>query len=339
MTSLERTRAAVVGEPYDRVPVQPMLITFAGRHAGIPFGECCRDGQKLAAAQLKTMRDFDLDILLTCSDPAREVIDMAGEESVRWYPDQPPAIDESNAALRDKSALGKLRKPEPDRRGRMFDRVQCIETLRREAGGGAVVVGWVEGALALSAELRGINTIMTDMVDDPAFVEEVMELSADVALAFADVQIAAGADSIGMSDAAASLMGPAYYRELLWPRQRRILDGIREQGAMTRLHMCGCTDDLLEDMAKLPVDIYELDFMTDLRLARETLGPERCICGNVSTIDVLMEGNADETYRSASHCHKICGQRHIVSPGCDAAPGTPTDNIDALVRYAKETAS
>ncbi|MDA0321629.1 MAG: hypothetical protein O2923_02785 [Verrucomicrobia bacterium] len=45
MTSLERTRAAIAGDDYDRLPVQPMLITFAGRHAGIPFGECCLDGE------------------------------------------------------------------------------------------------------------------------------------------------------------------------------------------------------------------------------------------------------------------------------------------------------
>lgn len=335
MTSLERTRAAVAGGAYDRLPVQPMLITFAAWHAGIPFGECCRDGEKLAAVQLRTMRDFDLDILLTCSDPAREVVDMAGEGSVRWYPDQPPAIDENNAALKDKSALHRLRKPEPGRSGRMHDRVRTIQVLRRAAGPGAVIVGWVEGALALSAELRGINTIMTDLVDDRAFVEELMEFSADVAVDFAKVQIAAGADSIGMSDAAASLMGPAYYRELLWPRQRRILGAVREQGAITRLHMCGRTDDLLQDMARLPVDIYELDFMTDLRLARDVLGPDRCICGNIPTIDVLVEGSAEDTLGAAAECHGICGSRHIVSPGCDCAPGTPPANIHAMVQYAK----
>ena len=43
----------------------------------------------------------------------------------------------------------------------------------------------------------------------------------------------------------------------------RILAAIRSQGAMTRCHMCGCTDPLLAFMEKLPVDIYEVDFKTD----------------------------------------------------------------------------
>ncbi len=96
MTSLERVRATVKGEDRDRAPVQPMLMTFAGRWAGIPFGDYCRRAEHMVAAQLRVWRDFDLDILLTCSDPAREVIDLCGEDSVRWYDDQPPAIDELN---------------------------------------------------------------------------------------------------------------------------------------------------------------------------------------------------------------------------------------------------
>ena len=58
MSSLERTRAVIAGGPVDRMPVQPMLMTFASRHAGIPFGEYCRDGSKMAAAQLKVMREL-----------------------------------------------------------------------------------------------------------------------------------------------------------------------------------------------------------------------------------------------------------------------------------------
>ena len=335
-TALERTRAAIAGTAYDRLPVQPMLITFAARHAGIPFGDCCRDGTKLAAAQLQTMRDFDLDMLLTCSDPAREVIDLAGEDSVIWHHDQPPAIDELNAALKEKTRLRRLRTPEPARRGRMYDRVESIRLLRHEGGPGAVVVGWIEGALALGAELRGINRIMIDMVDDPAFVEELLDFCADLAIDYAAVQVEAGADSIGMSDAAASLIGPVFYRQLLWPRQQRILTAVRRMGAMTRLHMCGRTDPLLADMEKLPVDVYELDFMTALESARRILGPDRCICGNIPTLDILARGTAEETVVAAAHCHQVCGKRHIVAPGCDCSPLTPPANVHAMRRYAEE---
>jgi len=35
----------------------------------------------MAAAQSKLVHDFGIDCLLTCSDPAREVIDIAGREA------------------------------------------------------------------------------------------------------------------------------------------------------------------------------------------------------------------------------------------------------------------
>ena len=197
--------------------------------------------------------------------------------------------------------------------------------------------GRVEGALALSAELRGINAIMTDFYDDADFVAELMDFCADVAIDYMRVQIDAGADSIGMSDAAASMIGPEFYEEFLWPRQMRILAAIRDTGAMTRLHMCGRTDPLLEQMEKLPVDVYELDFMTDVARAREVLGPDRVICGNVDTISTMLHGEVDDVREAAERARAICGERHVIAPGCEVAPDTPPDNVRALVGLARES--
>ncbi len=333
MTSLERVRATVAGTPRDRPPVQPMLMTFAGRHAGIPFGDYCRKGELMAAAQLSVWRDFDLDILLTCSDPAREVIDLCGEDSVRWYPDQPPAIDETNAALQDKARLLQLRQPDLHA-GRMGDRIEAIRILRREAGDGACIVGWVEGALALVAELRGINALMTDFYDDPDFVHELLAFCAELSGRYAAAQVEAGADSIGMSDAAASLIGPDFYHDFLWSKQVHILGAISTAGAMARVHMCGCTDDLLHDMSRLPADVIEVDFLTDLALARRTLGDELALCGNIDTISTMLEGDAEDVTRAALECQGVGGERFIVSPGCEVAPFTPPENVRALVEFA-----
>lgn len=335
MSSRERYLAALSGKPYDRPPVQPMQITFAPRHAGIPFGKAVLDGALFAKAQLQTMRDFDLDLLLLCSDPAREVVDMAGEDSVKFYPDQPPAIDEAKAALTDKAKIHQLRTPDPDKRGRMHDRIHSIDLLRQEVGADSVIIGWVEGALALAAELRGINNFMMDFIMDPDFADELLDLCAKVSIDYARIQLEHGADSIGMSDAAASMISPETYQRHLWPRQMEILSSIKQNGGITRLHMCGRTDPHLEAMAKLPVDVYELDFMTDLELARKVLGPDRVICGNIHTLKTLFEGTPEMVIAEAARCHKICGHRHIVSPGCDIPPATPEANLAAMVEYSK----
>lgn len=336
MNGLERIRAVIAGQPCDHLPAQPMLMLYAAKFAGMPFGEYCRDGRKMAEAQLVSAAEFGLDALLTCSDPAREVVDIAGEDSVVWFEDQPPAIEESRAALADPARLKGFRVPDPGQPGRMHDRIIAIQAMRRAVGETNSVVGWVEGPLALAAELRGLNNIMIDVIDDPGFVRRLLAFTADVAIRYADAQVRAGADTIGMSDAAASLMGPAFYRELLWPEQLRVLTAIRGYGAITRLHMCGNTNALLADMARLPADIVELDFPVVLPDARRILGPNRVILGNVSTIDDLLNGTPAQVTAATAHCHHTCGQYHIVGAGCEVSPQTPEENLRALTRYAHE---
>ena len=102
------------------------------------------------------------------SDPAREASDLGAE--IQWFDDQPPAIVESNALLGDKGRLATLALPDPSTAPRMQDRVEAVRLLRSRAGGERIVEGWVEGPCAMSADLRGVNTLMLDFHDDPGFV-------------------------------------------------------------------------------------------------------------------------------------------------------------------------
>ena len=338
MRSLERVRALVAGQPVDHLPVQPVVMMFAARHFGIPFIEYTKDGRKMAAAQSKLVHDFGIDCLLTCSDPAREVIDIAGEGSVNWYEDQGPAICEERAALVDKAVLKTFRIPDPLGGGRMHDRIKGIEVMHQEFGGEVSIVGWVEGPLALGQELRGLTRCMTDFLDDPPFIKDLLDFTAEVAVVYAEAEIQAGADTIGMSDAAASMMGPKYYKEFLFPRQLRVVESIRQAhpDVIVRLHMCGNTDSLIPQMKQLPVQIFELDSPTNLSAARATLGPDRVILGNVSTITDMLEGSPEQVYEASRRCHKTCGKFHIVGCGCEVPPTTPDENLHAMVRYSRE---
>jgi MtaA/CmuA family methyltransferase len=338
VNSIERIRAVIAGQPVDHLPAQPMLMMFAARHAGMKFMDYTRDGRKMAEAQLKAAEDYGLDCLLTCSDPAREVIDIDGEGSVEWFPDQGPAIMESRAALKDKSRLSGFKVPDPEAPGRMRDRIEAIGIMRREAGPGMSIVGWVEGPLALAQELRGLSNIMTDFMDDPAFVRDLLDFAAEVAIPYAFAQIEAGADTIGMSDAAASMIGPDLYRDFLLPRQDRVLRAIEDRHplAIRRLHMCGNTDPLFALMRELPVDIYEIDFPANFAEARKIIGPGRTLSGNVSTITDLLEGSPERVYDACRACHATAGANFVVGAGCEVSPLTPPENLRAMIRYARE---
>lgn len=335
MQSLERVRRVLADQPVDRLPVQPVLMMYAARNAGVPYIDYVRDGARLADAQLKIAEGYGIDCVQVISDPARELIDIAGDESIAWE-DSGPAIVEDRAALRDKRRLTSLRLPDPLGEGRMHDRIRAIETLRRTAGGGMSIVGWVEGPLALGAELRGLNNLMTDFHDDPVFVSDLLQFSSDVAIRFWEPQVDAGADTIGMSDAAASMIGPDLYARFVFPAQLRVIAAIKSKhpGVIVRIHMCGQISQLLQKARELPADIFEIDYPVDLREARAVLGPGPVILGNVSTVGVMLNGTPEQVYEAARRCHGISGPRHIVGTGCEVSPLTPPENLRALVAYA-----
>ena len=72
-----------------------------------------------------------------------------------------------------------------------------------------------------------------------------MDLCVAAGCAFAAAQLEAGADTIGIGDAIASQVSPKLYEELIWPREKRLIDGIHAQGGLVRLHICGNITHLL----------------------------------------------------------------------------------------------
>jgi MtaA/CmuA family methyltransferase len=339
MDSLDRVRGHAAGRAIDRLPAQPLIMQFAARWSGLHYNDYVTDPRRLADSQLEMAAAMGIDCLMTCSDPARELIDIAGDGSVEWA-DSGPAIVESRAALLDKERLRSLRVPDPMAPGRMRERVESIERMRAAAGPGASIVGWVEGPLALAAEMRGLGALMLDLYDDPGFAGDLFAYTSSVGMAYWQPQVAAGADTIGMSDAAASMMSARHYEAFILPAQRRVVEDIRARrpDVLIRLHMCGATDHLLSLMRTLPVDVFELDYPVDLANAREVLGPERIILGNVSTVGVMLGGTPDAVYEAAAACHAACGPRHIVGTGCEVSPETPAENVRALVAYARDHA-
>ena len=127
----------------------------------------------------------------------------------------------------------------------MHDRVQAAALFRERVGGEKLIEGWIEGPCAEAADLRGINRLMTDFFDDPAFVRDLFEFSLAMGLRFARAQVEAGADMIGVGDAAASLVGPQIYEEFVWPYEKQLVDGLHAMGTRVRLHICGNTRRIL----------------------------------------------------------------------------------------------
>jgi MtaA/CmuA family methyltransferase len=320
------------GRPVDRLPAMPITMMFAARLAGVPYLEYCTDYKVLARAQVEVAERFGFDHVSAISDPAREAVDLGAP--VTWFPDQPPALDDTRALLADPAELASLAVADPLGGGRMTDRIRGIELLRVLAPE-LLVEGWVEGPCAEGADLRGISTLMTDFGDDPGFVADLFDFTTRQAIEFARAQVDAGADIVGVGDAAASLVGPTIYREAVLPYERRLVDAIHAMGARVRLHICGNTRRSVADMATLGADVIDLDSMVPLPPARADAGPEQVLLGNLNPVAELLSSSPDAVAARVAACHFEAGSRFIVGAGCEVPAATPHANVEAMVGYAR----
>jgi len=335
MNSRERVLAQIDGRPVDRLPLLPITMQFAAAVTGVPYRQYVTDHRTLVEAQLRTVERYGFDHVSCISDPAREAADCGAD--VVFFDDQPPAFDEGRALLAEKTTLATLRVPDPLGGGRMTDRIRAAELFRREVGGDKVIEGWIEGPLAEGADLRGINTIMLDLFEDPPFLADLFEFVTELGIRFARAQVDAGVDLVGIGDAAASLVGPKFYDRYVWPYEKRMVDAIHAMGARVRLHICGDTNAILDGMGRLGCDIVDLDYPVDLERARARM-PGQLLLGNIEPAGVLRSGTPEEVTAALAACHRAVGPRYIVGAGCELTRDTPEANVRAMCRFAWDQA-
>jgi MtaA/CmuA family methyltransferase len=178
--------------------------------------------------------------------------------------------------------------------------------------------------------LRGIENAMLDLIDEPQVFAEAGETIIQNQIAFALVQIEAGADMVGIGDSAASLISPAMYAQLVLPLEQKLIAAIHEAGAAAKLHVCGNISNIVQDMAKSGTDIIDVDWMVPLEKSRELAGPDVTLCGNFNPAGVLLEGTPEEVAQAARECLAAVPGKFILMPGCEVPPGTPEQNLRAF---------
>lgn len=332
MNSRQRVLDHLAGKPVDRLPFMPITMMFACEHIGARYRDYCMDHRVLVEAQIRTAETYGFDYVNTMSDPAREAADCGAH--VEYFDHQPVALVEDDALLADKTRLATLRIPDPLGGGRMHNGVQAVALHKQRVGNDLVVEGWIEGPIAEAADLRGINTLMLDFYDDPAFVHDLFAFVVEMELRFARAQVDAGADVMGIGDAAASLIGPQLYQEFVWPHEMKLMEGLRAMGVKTRLHICGNTRAHLGGMGRLGCDIVDLDYPAPIIEGRAQMGPNQVLLGNINPVVVLRNGTPAMVHEQIAACHRDAGTRFIVGAGCEVPRDTPPDNLRAMSGYA-----
>ena len=326
MTPRERVFARLAGRPVDRVPNLSIIMLFAARYIEQPYDRFCQDYRVMVEGNLRCAEAFGLDVVTVMSDAYTEAADYGA--TVTFPYDSLPVCE--GHLLEGPADLGKLHPFDPWATPRMSNRLKAIELYKKEAGDTYPIVGWMEGPIAEMADLHGLTETMMDLYEEPAFVEDTFNFLVEQAIVCAKAQIEAGADIIGIGDAAASLLGPDTYREQILPFEQRLVQGIHDVGGKVKLHICGDLMHSLDEVWKTGADIIDLDWMVDLRKAAALWPKEIVINGNFDPVAVMLQGTPDEIKQATRRCLADGGDRLCISPGCEVPKDTPYENLLAL---------
>ncbi|TWU32209.1 uroporphyrinogen decarboxylase family protein [Novipirellula artificiosorum] len=332
MDGYQRYMASLKGQPVDFLPRTPILMQYAAEYIGSDYAAFASDYRVLVEANQRCANDFGMDQVSCISDPYRETQGFGS--TIKYVTDGPP---HSTHPLEGDKNLSVLQTPDPLSSVRMLDRVKAAEAYKSEAQEKRSILGWIEGPAAEAADLRNLMNFMFDLMDDETYACELMDRCVDVGIAFAQAQVDAGVDTIGIGDAIASQVDPRTYERLIQPREKRLVQAIQAMGAYVKLHICGNITHLLPGIADLSVDILDVDHMVSLSTVRAMVGERVVLAGNMDPVSVVRNGTPSDIKDAVSKAYAEAGNPFMVNAGCEIPSATPTENLKALcepVNYA-----
>jgi uroporphyrinogen decarboxylase len=244
LTNRDRVVAAYKRSFSDRVPVYPIVASFAGTLDGLSIEEYCTDPGKAIKAMMNYYERYQPDVVLAYNDLAKEA--EAFGCGVKYSDYVVPSIERH--VLEDKAHLAKLVMPDPYKTARLpgfLEQCEALVKAKPPAATGAVAVGpWTIAML-----LRNPEMMLLDTFEDPQFIHDLMRIATDFSKAWGDAIVKTG---IGLSfsepTASISLISPDNYRDFIAPYHKDLVDHFKAKKVGVTTHICGTTYPIYEDL-------------------------------------------------------------------------------------------
>jgi uroporphyrinogen-III decarboxylase len=232
----------------------------------------------------------------------------------------------------------KLELPNFDACRRMNERVRAVDYYRQHVGGTYFITGWVEGPMAVYAMLRGLSNACYDFYDHGDELTPLFNLFVENAKQFITRQVDAGADCIGVGDAAASQIGPDFYRKYVLPGEKELVRHIHKLGALAKIHICGNTRSMQPDMIATGFDIIDVDHLVgSMEEFAPLLSPKQVFSGSCDPVRVVCNAQSFEEIEQAINTSwQQAGGRVITSAGCEIPGETLPRNFRWLCKAGSQ---
>lgn len=320
------------GEPTSKILFKPILMHFAARFNGITYGEFAADYKALIDSNIKCLDYFDLDAVSLISDPYRETAAFGAK--IDFIPEGVPRC--LNKIVKNEDDVKRLAIPDIYKSERTRDRILGAGYYQKILKGSVPLGGWIEGPLAEACTLIGVSEMLVHLMCDPSLVNRILDKCMIVAKEFAKAQINEGCDYIGIGDAICSQIDLDTYNQFVRERHLELVDFIHSQGAKAKLHICGNIEHLLPSISTLNFDIVDIDYDVSPSKAREILGDEVVIKGNINPVFIQNAAVEELEENVNSLIAETKNEKFILSGGCEISVLTPVENVMKMAEISKK---
>jgi uroporphyrinogen decarboxylase len=195
--------------------------------------------------------------------------------------------------------------------------------------------------------LRGMEDFLIDMVENPDFVDNLLDGITEYYLAVIDESVKYDIDAFTFGEDWGSqdkglIMGPHYWRKYIKPRMARMFSQIRQAGKIVHLHSDGDISLIFEDLIEIGLDVYNpfQPEIMDVFEMKKKYGDRLCFHGGVGVQSVLPYGTPDDVRKNVQRLLKAVGDGGgyiLAQAHPDGILGdAPVENIIALIETVRK---
>ena len=220
-----------------------------------------------------------------------------------------------------------------------FDFQSARHALEREGREQLSVVMYGQGILERAWMIRGLEGFFTDLILEPVFVEEFLDLILERQLELLEAVLQLPCDAVltadDYGDQRGVMIGPALWRRWIKPRLRLLWDRIHRAGKLVFHHSCGNVLEIVPDLIDIGLDCLQSvqpEAMPVYELKRR-YGDRLSLWGGLGTQQLLPFGTPDQIRAEARRLKLELGRGggYVFTSAKPIMAEVPLENALALI--------
>ncbi len=192
--------------------------------------------------------------------------------------------------------------------------------------------------------LYGMEPLLVDMIERPAFVEALLDRICDYNVQLVQRACQYDIDAVYFGDdwgqQRGLIMGPRLWRHFLRPRLERMYGAAREAGKRVFIHSCGDVDELFPQLIEIGVDVFNpfQPEVMDIYAVKKQFGGQLTFLGGMSVQQVLPFGTPEQVVAEAHRLMEEIGHGggYIIAPSHSIPRDVPLENVLVFIRAVRD---